>query len=70
MLPSFEVVGELLLISRLHRYGRGIGVGDLVIYNIPIFPDADGIKRVIGMPGDYVLMDSPDSGSEAMIQVC
>lgn len=69
MLPTFEIVNEWLLISKLHRYGRGIGVGDLVIYNIPIFPDADGIKRVIGLPGDYVLIDSPESESDAMIQV-
>ncbi|KAK4104702.1 LexA/Signal peptidase [Parathielavia hyrcaniae] len=61
MLPTFEVVGEWLLVSRLHRSGRGIAVGDVVAYNIPI-NDEMGVKRVLGMPGDYVLMDTPLDG--------
>ena len=69
MLPTFEVANEWLLISKRHRHGRDVHVGDLVVYKIPIFPDSDGIKRVLGLPGDYVLVDSPDLGSEAMIQV-
>lgn len=69
MLPTFEVNNEWILISKLYRYGRGIQVGDLVNYKIPIEPHAEGIKRVVGLPGDYVLIDSPDSGSDAMIQV-
>jgi inner membrane protease subunit 1 len=69
MLPTFEVSNEWILISKLYRYGRGIQVGDLVNYKIPIEPHAEGIKRVVGLPGDYVLIDSPDSGSDAMIQV-
>ena len=70
MLPTFEVMNELVLVSKLHRNGRGVKVGDLVVYKIPIFPDSDGIKRVIGMPGDYVMIDTPGSESESMIQVC
>jgi hypothetical protein len=50
-------------------HGRGVRVGDLVVYEIPIFPDSNGIKRVVGMPGDYVLLNTPGSGSDAMIQV-
>lgn len=69
MLPTFEVMNELVLVSKLHRNGRGVKVGDLVVYKIPIFPDSDGIKRVIGMPGDYVMIDTPGSESESMIQV-
>ncbi|KAK4127367.1 LexA/Signal peptidase [Parathielavia appendiculata] len=61
MLPTFEVVGEWLLVSRLHRFGRGIEVGDVVAYNIPINEEM-GVKRVLGMPGDYVLMDTPPDG--------
>jgi inner membrane protease subunit 1 len=76
MLPTFEVVGEWLLVSRLHRFGRGISVGDVVAYNIPINEEM-GVKRVLGMPGDYVLMDTPTDGERrggggggSMIQVC
>jgi signal peptidase I len=70
MLPTFEISDEWLLISKRHRHGRDVTVGDLVVYKIPIFPDSDGIKRVLGLPGDYVMLDTPESGSEAMIQVC
>lgn len=58
MLPTFEVLGEWLLVSKLHRFGRGITVGDVVAYSIPINEDV-GVKRVLGLPGDYVLMDTP-----------
>lgn len=74
MVPTFEVIGEWILISKLHRLGRNIEVGDLVAYKIPI-NDTVGVKRVLGMPGDYVMMVSPHhdraaSGREHMIQVC
>ena len=71
MLPTFEVLGEWLLVSKLHRFGRGISVGDVVAYNIPINEEV-GVKRVLGLPGDYVLMDTPDGGGGgggSMIQV-
>ncbi|KAL2151964.1 hypothetical protein VTH82DRAFT_5148 [Thermothelomyces myriococcoides] len=76
MLPTFEVLGEWLLVSKLHRFGRGVEVGDVVAYNIPI-NDEVGVKRVLGLPGDYVLMDTPDGdgmaggvgGGPNMIQV-
>ncbi|KAK4042930.1 peptidase S24/S26A/S26B/S26C [Parachaetomium inaequale] len=58
MLPTFEVLGEWLLVSKLHRFGRGVAVGDVVAYNIPI-NDEVGVKRVLGLPGDYVLMETP-----------
>ncbi|EEY21435.1 hypothetical protein D7B24_009433 [Verticillium nonalfalfae] len=59
MLPTFSIFGDHFLISHHHRRGRGIRVGDLVEYSIPIFRNSRGIKRVIGMPGDYVLMHTP-----------
>ncbi|KAK0728278.1 peptidase S24/S26A/S26B/S26C [Lasiosphaeria miniovina] len=68
MLPTFEVMGEWVLVSKWHRLGRGVSVGDVVAYNIPI-NDEVGVKRVIGLPGDYVLVNSPESASDAMIQV-
>jgi mitochondrial inner membrane protease subunit 1 len=68
MLPTFEVRGDWLLSSRRHRYGRGVRVGDLVNYTIPLEPENEGVKRVLGMPGDYVLSGRPGE-DDGMIQV-
>ncbi|KAK3351624.1 peptidase S24/S26A/S26B/S26C, partial [Neurospora tetraspora] len=63
MLPTFEVVGEWLVVSRFHKYGNGVNVGDLVVYQIPISTSGElGVKRIMGMPGDYVLVDTPVPG--------
>ncbi len=70
MLPTIESWGEWLLVSKRHRHGRHLRVGDLVVYTVPIYPDTEGVKRVLGLPGDYVLMNSPDSDGDVMIQVC
>ncbi|KAF6817343.1 hypothetical protein CSOJ01_02525 [Colletotrichum sojae] len=69
MLPTFDVDGNTVVVDHRYRHGRGIVVGDLVSYSIPIFKHSMGIKRVLGMPGDYVLIDSPDSAGGRMIQV-
>lgn len=71
MLPTFTVDGDWVLCDHTYRLGRGIGIGDLVVYKIPIFSNQRGIKRVTGMPGDYVSVGTPgESGEEMMIQVC
>ncbi|KAL5612901.1 hypothetical protein BROUX41_004022 [Berkeleyomyces rouxiae] len=67
MVPTFTVTGEGVVINRLCRYGRNVKVGDLVAYDIPINKEL-GVKRVIGMPGDYVLLGSPGE-SQDMLQV-
>lgn len=41
----------------------------MVSFRSPVKPWEGAIKRVIGMPGDFVLRDSPDSPSDMMIQV-
>lgn len=69
MLPSFDLVGDAILIKKDHRRGRGVRVGDVVVFKIPIEAHDLGVKRVIGMPGDYVLINSPESGSDKMTQV-
>ncbi|KAK0651991.1 peptidase S24/S26A/S26B/S26C [Cercophora newfieldiana] len=68
MLPTFEVLGEYILISKRHALGRGVEVGDLVVYNIPT-KKGNGIKRILGLPGDYVMLQSPETSNKAMIQV-
>lgn len=45
-------------------------VGDLVNIKHPMFPGEGAIKRIVGMPGDFVVRDMPDrTGGETMIQV-
>lgn len=73
MYPTFSTRGDYLLISRFHRQGKGIGVGDVVRFYHPLFLGVNGAKRVVGMPGDFVCKDPPFSteiGEEQeMIQV-
>lgn len=77
MLPTINVSGDWIIVSKLHaRGGRGTGpgglairVGDLVSYAHPVDgPDVHVVKRVIGLPGDFVVVD-PADGSGDMLQV-
>lgn len=61
MYPTFNPRGDWLLISRMHRNGKGIEVGDVVRFNHPTFLGVHGAKRVLGMPGDFVCRDQPYS---------
>ncbi len=69
MLPTFLTMDEWFVTSRACRRGRGIQVGDCIVYSIPVEPGEEGIKRVLGLPGDYVLLNSPGASSTSMIQV-
>ncbi|KAJ3516071.1 hypothetical protein NM208_g14894 [Fusarium decemcellulare] len=70
MLPTFTVDGDWILCDHTRRYGRGVSIGDLVVYRIPVFTNQWGVKRVTGMPGDYVSVGTPgEPGEELMIQV-
>jgi hypothetical protein len=69
MLPTFEVTGDGVISSKWYRRGRGIAVGDVITFDSVVEPGEKVIKRVIGLQGDYVCMDTPGTGSDAMIQV-
>ena len=70
MLPTIELRDDWVFISKLHRRGRGVEVGDVISMMHPFLTGQGTIKRVIGMPGDFVLRDTPDiDGDDAMIQV-
>lgn len=68
MQPTMNATGDWLLLSKRYRRGRDVQVGDIVSFKHPVDQDTFGVKRVIGMPGDLVLRDSPDT-SGMMIQV-
>lgn len=59
MIPTLHRYGDSLIISKLHKYGRGIQVGDIIVYKQPQFSQIRSTKRVLGMPGDYVVTDVP-----------
>ncbi|KAL4920487.1 peptidase S24/S26A/S26B/S26C [Aspergillus aurantiobrunneus] len=57
MYPTFSPRGDYLLVSKMHKYGRGIEVGDVVRFYHPSFLGVNGAKRVLGLPGDFVCRD-------------
>lgn len=73
MYPTLAAQGDFVLIANYYRRGRGIKVGDQVSVKHPLFTQMGAGKRVIGMPGDFVVRD-PDMSVDAamdgtMIQV-
>ncbi|KAH7342621.1 signal peptidase-like protein I [Rhexocercosporidium sp. MPI-PUGE-AT-0058] len=62
MLPTIEVVGDMVLIDKGYRRGRGVVVGDVVSFDSVVQPGERVIKRVIGLEGDFVGRDTPGMG--------
>ena len=69
MLPTLAVRRDWVYISKFYRRGMGIRVGDVVSFKHPMFPSTGALKRVVGMPGDFVLRDTPGKPRGMMIQV-
>lgn len=69
MYPTIASGLSYTIYSRRHRRGRNIKVGDVILFDNPIFLQQGALKRVIGMPGDYVVHDptqSPTVGGAAV----
>jgi len=50
------VPGEILLVNKLeYKFGE-IERGDIVTFHYPLDPSLDYVKRVIGLPGDSVIV--------------
>ncbi|KAL9070089.1 MAG: hypothetical protein Q9157_005944 [Trypethelium eluteriae] len=74
MMPTMDSSGEFLIMSKKYRRGRGVQVGDMVSFKHPVLAESMGrsVKRVVGMPGDFVLRNTPGAGiygEEEMLQV-
>jgi len=69
MLPTFEVLGDWLIVSKQYRRGRGIKVGDVVQFDSVAETGEGAVKRVLGLEGDYVLRNTPGAKHNDMIQV-
>lgn len=55
MEPTIPNVTNTLGVNKTYRNGRGIKIGDCVQIASPLHPNVYLGKRVIGLPGDYVL---------------
>lgn len=53
MEPSL-INGEWLLVDKLSYYFSSPSRGDIIIFNPPCESDQPYIKRIIGLPGDYI----------------
>lgn len=69
MLPTLNSYGDVLVTSKRYRHGRGVVVGDVVSFRHPVKSEEAAVKRVIGMPGDFVLENTPGTANARMIQV-
>ena len=59
MLPTLSVYGDRVYVSKLYRRGKGIRVGDVITLKHPMFPGTGASKRVLGMPGDFIVREDP-----------
>ena len=57
MLPTLED-GEFVLVSKLNYKFGDAERGDIIVFHYPMDPEQELIKRVIGLPGDTVSVQS------------
>lgn len=63
-IPHSYTSKPFILVSKLHRRGRNLKVGDVITYTHPLVPNAAACKRIIGMPGDVVCVMTPGKRDE------
>ena len=69
MLPTLTVSGDIVYTSKRYARGNGIEFGDLIEFKHPMEPAAGVVKRVMGLPGDFVREDGGLGSGDRMIQV-
>lgn len=57
MYPTLSTSTKYNILSKRHRLGRHLSVGDLITCKHPHFPHQTIGKRVLGLPGDFVVRD-------------
>jgi signal peptidase I len=50
--------GEFVLVNKLSYYFGEINRGDIIVFHFPVNPEEELIKRVIGLPGDQVMVQN------------
>ena len=68
MIPTLYLE-DWVLASYWYRRGRGVKVGDIVSAQHPYEPGEVVIKRIVGMPGDFVCAGADPENGGVMIQV-
>lgn len=61
MYPTLDAGLSYGIYSRRQKQGHNVQVGDVIIFESPVFFRGRACKRIIGMPGDYVLRDPSQS---------
>ena len=64
MHPTVPSADSWSIISPRYRHGKDLKIGDIVHAKNPILAHHMIAKRVIGMPGDYVLKDEKRRANE------
>src|SRR3989338_8152970 len=59
MEPSFDS-GDYIFTSKVTYKFRNIQRGDVVVFKSPKNPDIEYIKRIVGLPGDQILLKNAD----------
>lgn len=57
MQPTLED-GEFILVNKLSYQWSNVERGDIIVFHFPINPEEELIKRVIGLPGDTVVVQN------------
>lgn len=57
MRPTLED-GEFVLVSKMSYVWGEVTRGDIVVFHFPLNPEEELIKRVIGLPGDRVMVEN------------
>ncbi|KAJ1946907.1 hypothetical protein GGF37_000857, partial [Kickxella alabastrina] len=57
MLPTLNVNGDNLIVSRLGNWRNKLRTGDVIVYISPTDPHRRAVKRILGMSGDTVCVD-------------
>lgn len=55
MLPTLED-GEFVLVSKVNYQFGSVERGDIIVFHFPLDPEQELIKRVIGLPGDNIIV--------------
>lgn len=57
MQPTLED-GEFILVNKMSYQWSEVDRGDIIVFHFPINPEEELIKRVIGLPGDSVVVQN------------
>jgi len=57
MIPTLED-GEFVLVSKINYQFGDVERGDIVVFHFPMDPEQELIKRVMGLPGDTIVVQN------------